>query len=79
MSTPSPAPSRPVIDLAAWRPARKALWWVLGAFALGLILFVLVWSRSDKHDFYRADGIAPPTAAGPNYAPLPAPMPGDEG
>lgn len=79
MSTPSPAPSRPVLDLAAWRPSRKALWWVLGAFALGLILFALVWSRSDEHDFYRADGVAPPTAAGPNYAPLPAPMSGNEG
>ena len=79
MSTPSPAPSRPLLDLAAWRPSRKALWWVLGAFALGLILFALVWSRSDKHDFYRADVAVPPTAAGPNYAPLPAPMSGNEG
>ncbi|MEG3788654.1 TonB family protein [Lysobacter sp. CCNWLW3] len=79
MSTPSPAPSRPVLDLSAWRPSRKALWWVLGAFALGLILFALVWSRSDDHDFYRADEVAPPTAAGPNYAPLPAPMSGNEG
>ena len=79
MSTPSPAPTRPSLDLAAWRPSRKALWWVLGAFALGLILFALVWSRASKHDFYRADGIAPPTAAGPDYAPLPAPMSGNEG
>ncbi|KRA21354.1 hypothetical protein ASE43_01250 [Lysobacter sp. Root983] len=55
------------------------MWWVLGAFALGLILFALVWSRSGEYDFYRADGVAPPTAAGPNYAPLPAPMSGNEG
>lgn len=79
MSKPAPAPARPAFDLAAWRPQRKALWWVLGAFALGLALFLLVWSRSREYDFYRANDIAPPTSAGPAYAPLPAPMSGDEG
>jgi protein TonB len=45
---------------------------VLGAFALGLLLFLLVW-RSSSNDFYRA-GPAAPTAANPEYAPLPAPV-----
>ncbi|GAB3385077.1 energy transducer TonB [Lysobacter fragariae] len=48
--------------------------WVLGAFALGLILFLLVWKNSGNSDFYRAGPVAP-TAAGPDYAPLPAPTP----
>lgn len=70
MPGPSAPPSRP-FDFAAWRPSRRALLWVLGAFVLGLLLFLLVW-RSSSNDFYRA-GPAAPTAAAPEYAPLPAP------
>ena len=69
-------PQRP-FDLAAWRPSRRALLWVLVAFALGLLLFLLV-LRGGDNDFYRA-GPAAPTAASPQYAPLPAPMAGDPG
>ncbi|GAB3356110.1 energy transducer TonB [Lysobacter tyrosinilyticus] len=48
--------------------------WVIGAFLLGLMLFLLVWRLgSDSDDFYRADPAAP-TAAVPQYAPLPAPI-----
>lgn len=62
-------------DFAAWRPSPRTLWWVLLAFAAGLGLFLLVWTGSrGKPDFYRA-GDTPPTAAGPDYAPLPVPMP----
>lgn len=77
MSTPSPAtpqPPRPSFDFAAWRPSRRALLWILGAFASGLLLFLLVWSDSRDNDFYRA-GPNPPTSAAPVYAPLPAPLP----
>jgi protein TonB len=74
-ATPGPAvpptPHRP-FDFAAWLPSRRALLWVLGAFALGLLLFLLVW-RGGRNDFYRA-GPAAPTAAIPDYAPLPAPI-----
>lgn len=67
-----PPPSHRPFDFAAWRPSRRALLWVLGAFVLGLVLFLLVW-RGGGDDFYRA-GPAAPTAASPEYAPLPAPI-----
>lgn len=79
--SPTPAasqPPRPPFDPAAWLPSRRALWWVLGAFAAGLLLFALVWRNSSDRDFYRA-GPAAPTAAAPEYAPLPAPIAGDSG
>ena len=77
--TNSPAASQPPhrsFDFAAWLPSRRALLWVLGAFVLGLLLFLLVW-RGGRNDFYRA-GPAAPTAASPQYAPLPAPISGGE-
>ena len=74
---PAASPPQRSFDLAAWRPSRRALLWVLGAFVLGLLLFLLVW-RGGDNDFYRA-GPAAPTAASPQYAPLPAPMAGDSG
>ena len=73
----SPTASQPphrVFDFSAWLPSRRALLWILGAFALGLVLFLLVW-RGGGDDFYRA-GPAAPTAAAPEYAPLPAPIAG---
>jgi len=72
---PATSPPRRSFDFAAWRPSRRALVWVLGAFVAGLLLFLLVW-RGGDNDFYRA-GPAAPTAANPRYAPLPAPIPGD--
>ncbi|MDR7098497.1 protein TonB [Lysobacter niabensis] len=73
--THSPSASQPPhrFDFAAWRPSRRALLWVLGAFVLGLLLFLLVWRSNSDSDFYRA-GPAAPTAASPQYAPLPAPV-----
>lgn len=78
MSTPSPTspsttpPPRPSA-VADWLPSRRALLWMLLAFVVGLVVFALVLSRSDD-GFYRA-GPAAPTAAGPDYAPLPTPLP----
>lgn len=76
-NSPAASPHRS-FDLAAWRPSRRALLWVLGAFVLGLVLFLLVWRSSSNNDFYRA-GPAAPTAANPQYAPLPAPVAGGSG
>lgn len=76
--TNSPAASQPPhrpVDFGAWLPSRRALLWVLGAFVLGLVLFLLVWRGGGDSDFYRA-GPAAPTAAPPQYAPLPAPVAG---
>jgi periplasmic protein TonB len=63
------------LNFAAWLPSPRSLLWVLGAFALGLLLFLLVWRGGTDSDFYRA-GPAAPTAAAPQYAPLPAPVSG---
>lgn len=71
-------PPRRPFDLAAWRPSRHAALWIFGAFAFGLLLFLLVWKNSSDNDFYRA-GPAAPTSAAPRYAPLPAPMQGESG
>lgn len=73
MSTPSPAPRHRSFDVASWLPSRRALLWVLLAFVAGLLLFALVLSRG-QDEFYRA-GPNAPTAAGPDYAPLPTPLP----
>lgn len=75
MSSTPPSPRRRLPDLRAWRPSSRALLWVLLAFVAGLALFLLVWSgKRGQPDFYRV-GDTPPTAAGPDYAPLPAPLP----
>lgn len=61
--------------MADWLPSRRALLWMLLAFVAGLLVFALVWSnRGDE--FYRA-GPAAPTAGGPDYAPLPTPLPAE--
>jgi len=62
--------------VADWLPSRRALLWMLLAFVAGLVVFALVLSRSDD-GFYRA-GPAAPTANGPDYAPLPTPLPAGE-
>src|SRR5688572_13406009 len=74
MSVPTPAPTRPSFRLAQWRPSKRSLLWVLLAFVAGLALFALATSGGRKEDFYRAD-ITSPTATGPDYAPLPTPLP----
>lgn len=80
MPQPPPSSPRRRIDLTAWRPGRRTLWWILGGIAVGLLMFALVWSGGrDKDDFYRV-GEAPPTADTRPYAPLPVPLPaGGEG
>lgn len=82
MSTPTsatpPDSPRRGLDVRAWRPERRALWWVLGAFVLGLAAFALAIRGRGDADFFRADAV-PPTSAERTYAPLPAPLPAGEG
>ncbi|MDO5504703.1 MAG: TonB family protein [Pseudoxanthomonas suwonensis] len=74
MSQPQPEPDR----RSRWNPGGKALWWVLAAFAVGLLLFLLLWMRQGRDDgFYR--GAADPAAEpGQVFQPLPAPLPAGE-
>lgn len=77
MSTPAPTP---VPRDAAPRPATRRAWpraalWAALAFAIGLLVsLVLVLRGRDDDDFFRA---GPAPAAGQAAAPLPAPMAGD--
>lgn len=77
-STSALPPSRRPVALKSWLPSRTAIWWILGAILLGILVFAVVLRNSEKDEFYRADPSAP-TAATPDYAPLPAPMAGDRG
>lgn len=77
MSMPSPTPPRRSPDRAAWRPDRRTGWWVLGAFLVGLVLFLLA-IRGSRDEFFRPDAV-PPTSATRAYPPLPAPLPAGEG
>jgi protein TonB len=85
MSAPSPetdpslqpsrqgAGSRP-----AWWPSPKALLVAGIAFAVGLLLFGLLWlDQRDNNDFYRTDG-TPLSTEGQQFEPLPAPLPAGE-
>jgi protein TonB len=57
------------------RLSRFAWLAIAGAFALGLLLFLLLWlDQRSSNDFYRADGAAP-TSAEQAFEPLPAPLP----
>lgn len=81
MSTPEPItpatrPRRP--PARAWRPDRRVLWWALGAFLAGLVVFAFVIRDAGDDDFFRANGV-PPTSAERRYEPLPAPLPAGEG
>lgn len=59
--------------MSDWLPSHRVWLWMLLAFAVGLLLFALVWLRGrNQHDFYRA-GEAPPTSAAAEYEPLPVP------
>lgn len=64
--------------MRAWRPERRSLLWVVGAFVLGLIVFAFVMRGRGDNDFFRADTV-PPTSAQRAYEPLPAPLPAGEG
>lgn len=76
MSTPMPpAPPRR-------RPRRTwagPLLWIGGAFAVGLLVTLVLLMRTDGGDFFRAGGSAPAVAGPDDTEALPAPMSGREG
>lgn len=78
MTTPTTPMPESGTHPASWRPSRRALPWVLGAFVLGLIAFAWVIRGDGSRDFFRPDTV-PPTSADRTYAPLPAPLPAGEG
>lgn len=60
--------------MSDWLPARRSLLWVLMAFVAGLLLFALVLGLGRDRGSERGEATLP-TAASPQYAPLPAPLP----
>ncbi len=76
MPATSPAPSRHRFQFQDWQPSARSLLWVLAAFVAGLVLFALATSGDRAHGSSGAT-LALPTAAGPDYAPLPTPLPGE--
>lgn len=75
MSTVPPSPG-PLAYLRQLGPRQRAAAFVGGAFAIGLLLFLLLWldQRNDR-EFYQAGTVRTPLA-GQAFEPLPAPVPG---
>ena len=72
----SPTPARRT--LPHWLPQGRGWWLVAGAFAAGLLLFLLLWlGKRDEFDFYRAQG-TPADAGSQVFEPLPVPLPADD-
>ena len=74
--------SKPESRVSRYLPAglgqRRALWWLGGAFAVGLLLFLLIWNHQRQQQFFRVEPVAKPEATD-EYQPLPVPVPGAEG
>jgi len=62
---------------SSWRPSLRALLLVAAAFAIGLLLFLLLWWRDRDNGFYRAESLPAPGESQP-FEPLPAPLPAGE-
>lgn len=79
-TTPLPVEPMPSSDPPQSHDRRKALWrsprvwlFVAVAFALGILLFVLIWAmQRNDDDFYRADS-ARQSVSGRQFEPLPGP------
>lgn len=72
-----PAPQQPAAGNAShWLGLSRRAWVYVGiAFALGLLLFVLLFARDRNRDFFRVQ-TAPTRAQGQVFEPLPTPSPG---
>ena len=75
MSTP-PAPIPASRGIVRFLPARRAWWLVGGAVLAGVLLFALLLSsKRDEFEFYRATGENVPGTPAQVFDPLPAPLP----
>src|SRR5690606_24285771 len=75
MSTP-PAPAPASRGIARFLPARRAWWLVGGAVLAGVLLFALLLSsKRDEFEFYRATGESVPGTPAQVFDPLPPPLP----
>ena len=63
---------------ASWRPPLRPLLLVVGAVAIGVLLFLMLWWRDRDNAFYRAEDL-PRTSEGQQFEPLPAPLPAGQG
>ncbi|MGI8560878.1 MAG: energy transducer TonB [Luteimonas sp.] len=70
---PAPQSARTTPRKPWFRLSARAAWIIVVAVALGALLFLALWldQRRDR-DFYRP-GVAPPSASGQAFEPLPAP------
>ena len=59
--------------VTAWIPSLRGALMILGAFLLGLLLFAFVWRGQERA---APPELAPIAKRAPDFAPLPAPMPG---
>jgi periplasmic protein TonB len=72
MTASSTSPRRSLPD---WLPRNRGWWLVAGAFAAGLLLFLVLWlGKRDEFAFYRAEG-EPGVPGGQVFEPLPVPLP----
>jgi len=60
--------------VTAWIPSLRGALVILGAFLLGLLLFAFVWRGQERA---APPELAPIAKRAPEFAPLPAPMPGN--
>lgn len=55
---------------------RKQRMWLIVAFVIGLLFFLLIWNREQQNKFFKVAPVAPQTN-GEEYQPLPVPLPGE--
>ncbi len=72
---PSSNPNRPDIHRNPW-VTRKQRRWLIAAFVVGLLFFLLIWNRERQNKFFKVAPVAPVTNS-EEYQPLPVPLPGD--
>lgn len=68
-------PTRPESRPSPW-VTRKQRMWLIAAFVVGLLFFLLIWNKERQNRFFKVAPVAPPVS-GEEYQPLPVPLPGE--